>query len=183
MQFMKQNLNLKANPILHILIYYKHIFILRYNFFEHLKNIYREYLQKCQNHKNCWELRTVQTPPNDNHTRIVSGCWSCLLGMADSHVGEDTRHGGRVDPLLFQWVLVHVAGAVGVPVPLLRCQLRLLGAHGRQQFFLKTGTTHGRVWNGPIKSSHITKTPHQLALKSQAQCTVRSGMVPSNHHT
>ena len=35
-----------------------------------------------------------------------------------------------------------------------------------------TGTAHGRVWNGPVKSPHITKTPHQLALKSQAQCTV-----------
>ena len=45
-----------------------------------------------------------------------------------------------------------------------------------------TGTTHGRVWNGPVKSPHITKTPHQLALKSQAQCTVGCRMVPSNHH-
>ena len=53
MQFIKQNLNLKAHPFLHILIYYKHIFILRYNFFEHLKNIQREYVQKCKNHKNC----------------------------------------------------------------------------------------------------------------------------------
>ena len=37
------------------IIYYKHIFI--HNFFEHFKNIHREYVQKCQNHKNCWELR------------------------------------------------------------------------------------------------------------------------------
>ena len=58
-QFIKQNFNLKAHPFLHILIYYKRIFILRYNFFEHLKNIHREYVQKCQNHKNCWELPIV----------------------------------------------------------------------------------------------------------------------------
>ena len=45
MQFIKQILNLKAHPFLHILIYYKCIFILRYNFFEHLKNIHREYIQ------------------------------------------------------------------------------------------------------------------------------------------
>ena len=56
-QCIKQNLNLKAHPFLHILIYYKHIFIL--NFFEHLKNIYREYIQKYQNHKNCWELSVI----------------------------------------------------------------------------------------------------------------------------
>ena len=45
-QFIKQNLNLKAHPFLHILIYYKCIFILWYNFFEfeHLKNIDREYV-------------------------------------------------------------------------------------------------------------------------------------------
>ena len=30
-------MNLKAHPLLHILIYYKRIFILRYNLFEHLK--------------------------------------------------------------------------------------------------------------------------------------------------
>ena len=60
MQFIKQNLNLKAHPFLNILVYYKHIFILRYNFFEHLKNIYREYVQKCQNHKNCWELNNIK---------------------------------------------------------------------------------------------------------------------------
>ena len=46
-------MNLKAHPFLHILIYYTHIFILRYNFSEHLKHIHREYIQKCQNHKNC----------------------------------------------------------------------------------------------------------------------------------
>ena len=40
-----------------ILIYYKRNFILGYNFFEHLKNSHREYVQKCQNYKNCWELR------------------------------------------------------------------------------------------------------------------------------
>ena len=43
----------KAHPFLHILMYYKRIFILRYNVFEHLKNVDGEYVQKFQNHKNC----------------------------------------------------------------------------------------------------------------------------------
>ena len=45
MQFIKQILNLKAHPFLHILLQMH--FILRYNFFEHLKNIHGEYIQKC----------------------------------------------------------------------------------------------------------------------------------------
>ena len=36
-QFIKQNLHLKAHPFLHMLTFYKRIFILRYNLFEHLK--------------------------------------------------------------------------------------------------------------------------------------------------
>ena len=52
MQFIKLKLNLKAHPLLHILIYYIQIFIPRYNFSEHLKNV-QKYIQKCQNHTNC----------------------------------------------------------------------------------------------------------------------------------
>ena len=72
-QFIKQNLNLKSHPFLHILIYYKRIFILRYNFFEHLKNIHREYVQKCQNHKNCWALQYSKycfTKQNKTKTKL-----------------------------------------------------------------------------------------------------------------
>ena len=61
MQFIKQNLNLKAHPFLHILIYYKRFFILRYSFFEHLKNIHREYVQKCQNHKNSLKMDSEES--------------------------------------------------------------------------------------------------------------------------
>ena len=69
-QFIKQNLNLKAHPFLHNLIYYKRIFILRYNFFEHLKNIHGEYIQKCQNHKNCWELQPYKLMNKEKLTNV-----------------------------------------------------------------------------------------------------------------
>lgn len=84
--------------------------------------------------------------------------------MAGSHVREDPRHGGGVDPLLFRRVLVHVAGAVGVPVPLLRRQQRLLGAHGLQQLVLKSHAQHterhqvSNQCNVSITSSHRTKS-------------------------
>ena len=83
--FIKQNLNLKAHPFLHILIYYKHILILRYNynFSEHLKNIYWEYVQKCQNHKNCWDWElTKSTMLYITKTNICKGMLpkqSCML--------------------------------------------------------------------------------------------------------
>ena len=44
-QFINQNLKSVSS---HFDIYRKHIFILRYNFSEHLKNIHGECIQKCQ---------------------------------------------------------------------------------------------------------------------------------------
>ena len=80
--FIKQNLNLKAHPFLHILIYYKRIFILRYNLFEHLKNINGEYAQKCQNHKNCGELHKQKEKTRFSHLVMLHIWVICFQHMA-----------------------------------------------------------------------------------------------------